>query len=73
MDKILKLRKETDCYENDLSAKEKTENERTRFQKENGYEERQKRSEEKKSKRQKEINCLILLAFLTPEIPEETC
>ena len=73
MNHILKLRKETDHYENDLSAKEKTKNERTRFQKENGDQERQKRSEEKKSKRQKKINCLILLAFFTPEIPEETC
>ena len=60
MHKILKLRKETDCYENDLSAKEKTKNERTRFQKENGYKEWKKRVKEKKSKRQKKINCLII-------------
>ena len=36
-----------------------TENEGTRFQKENVHEERQKRAQEKKSERQKEINCLI--------------
>ena len=53
------FRKESCDNETDISAKEKTENERTRFQKENGFQERQKRSEEKKSKRQKETHCLI--------------
>ena len=54
------IRKETDHYENDLSAEKKTENEGTWFQKENVHQEWQKRAQEKKSKRQKEINCLIL-------------
>ena len=38
------FRKESCDNETDISAKEKTENERTRFQKENGFQERQKRS-----------------------------
>ena len=46
--------------ETDISAKEKTKNERTRLQKENGFQEWQKRSQEKKSQRQKEAHCLIL-------------
>lgn len=57
------FRRENNQYENDFTAEEAAENEGTRLQKENVYQERQKRSEEKKSKRQKEINCLISLCF----------
>ena len=57
------FRRENNQYENDFTAEEAAENEGTRLQKENVYQEWQKRSEEKKSKRQKEINCLISLCF----------
>ncbi len=52
--------KEVKNHETDVSAKEKTENERARLQKENEHKEWQKCSEEKKSKGQKKIKCLIL-------------
>ena len=58
LDCTKKFRKESK-NETDISAKEKTENERTWFQKENGNQERKKRFEEKESQRQKEIDCLI--------------
>ena len=45
--------------ENDISAKEKTENERTRFQKENVHALGQKDFGIKKEKRQKVFNCVI--------------
>ena len=45
--------------ENDFTAEKETENEGARLQKENVYEERQKRFEEKKSQRQKETDRLM--------------
>ena len=69
------FRRENNQYENDFTAEEAAENEGTRLQKENVHQEWQKRSEEKKSKRQKEINCLISLCFEKAENArkEETC
>ena len=51
--------KEVKLNETDLSAQEKTENERARLQKKNEHQKRQKRFEEKKSKGKKEIVCVI--------------
>ena len=69
------FRRENNQYENDFTAEEAAENEGTRLQKENVYQEWQKRSEEKKSKRQKESNCLISLCFerAVNARKEETC
>ena len=69
------FRRENNQSENDFTAEEAAENEGTRLQKENVYQERQKRAEEKKSKRQKKINCLISLCFerAVNARKEETC
>lgn len=58
-DKAKKIKKEN-YYEKNLSAQEKTEKQSTRVQKENGFQSRQKRIEEKKKQRQKEALRLIL-------------
>ena len=57
---ISDVKKEVPQHEDDFPAEKETENEGTWFQKENVHQEWQKRAQEKKSKRQKEINCLIL-------------
>jgi len=48
-----------------LSTQKASEKERARLQKENGYCRRQKRSEEKKSERQKETDLLIKSVYFT--------
>ena len=53
------FRKETTDHENDLPAQEEAENGGARIQKENVHKERKKRSQEKKTERQKETFRLI--------------
>ncbi len=55
---ILYVILEGDQNEKNIPAKEETETQRARLQKENGKRRRQKSSQEKKSKRQKETHCI---------------